>query len=197
MEFSIIAIIAALTLALQPAKPPDRVILLPDADGQIGRVIVSSASSSQELAESYAAVTVSRAGKIAAYQESEEAVKTRHGELLAALPNAPKSYLLYFQSGGSELTPESEQTLAELRHDAQGRAAPEIRVIGHTDRVGSEASNEALSLQRAQAIVEKFKGFGIQAKSFEVVGRGELDLLVPTADEVDEPRNRRVEVSIR
>lgn len=197
MEFSIFAVITALAIALQPAKPPDRVILLPDAEGQAGRVIVSSASSSQELVEPYAALTVSRAGKIAAYQESEEAVETRHGELLAALPKAPQSYLLYFQSGGSELTPESEQTLAELRRDAEGRAAPEIRVIGHTDRVGSETSNETLSLQRAQAIVEKLKEFGIQAKSFEVVSRGELDLLAPTTDEVDEPRNRRVEVSIR
>lgn len=197
MEFTTLAIITALALALQPKPAPDRVILLPDGEVQAGRLIVSTASGRQEISTPYTAVAVSRDGQIAAYQESAETVRVRHGALLEGLPKAARSYLLYFQSGGSELTPESVQTLAELQRDAQGRAAPEIRVIGHTDRLGSAAANEALSLQRAQAIAEKLQASGIRARHVELVGRGELDLLVPTADEVDEPRNRRVEVSIR
>lgn len=83
-------------------------------------------------------------------------------------------------------------------NDARQRVAAEILVIGHTDRVGSDADNEALSLQRAQVVARQLQGpAGIHPKALETAGRGESDLLVPTADGVDEPRNRRVEVSIR
>jgi outer membrane protein OmpA-like peptidoglycan-associated protein len=73
---------------------------------------------------------------------------------------------------------------------------PEILVIGHTDLVGSNEYNDTLSLQRAQLIAGMLQQQGA-AKSLEVTGRGMRDPLVPTASGVEEPRNRRVEVSVR
>ncbi|HTQ45425.1 MAG TPA: OmpA family protein [Polyangiaceae bacterium] len=73
---------------------------------------------------------------------------------------------------------------------------PEIHVTlfiaGHTDTVGDASYNMRLSRQRAQSIARWFRTRGLKIPiAFE--GFGESALLVKTADEVDEPRNRRVD----
>lgn len=73
---------------------------------------------------------------------------------------------------------------------------PEIKVTlfiaGHTDTVGDASYNLRLSRQRAQSIARWFRQRGLKIPiAFE--GFGETALLVKTADEVDEPRNRRVD----
>ena len=77
------------------------------------------------------------------------------------------------------------------------RPAPEITVIGHTDRVGSDEDNDALSRARAETVRKLIEQTGVEATSLEATGRGEREPLVQTADKVAEPRNRRVEISIR
>ena len=67
-----------------------------------------------------------------------------------------------------------------------------LYVAGHTDTVGSSASNRALSLNRARAISEFFRKHGIRVPIF-YEGFGEDALKVPTPDETDEVRNRRAE----
>ena len=74
---------------------------------------------------------------------------------------------------------------------------PEILVIGHTDRVGKLEANDSLSVQRAESVKKLLLAAGIAAGSMEVSGRGEREPLVPTADEIAEERNRRVEINIR
>ena len=86
-----------------------------------------------------------------------------------------------------------QQIFAEIAR----RPAPEIAVIGHTDRVGSVQSNDALSLRRAQKIRDDMVKLGVPADQIQVAGRGEREPLVATEDEVAEPRNRRVEISVR
>jgi OmpA-OmpF porin, OOP family len=77
------------------------------------------------------------------------------------------------------------------------RKAAEITVIGHTDRVGTVEYNDALSLRRAERVRRDFVGRGIPDQSISVAGRGEREPIVSTADEVAEPRNRRVEINVR
>jgi outer membrane protein OmpA-like peptidoglycan-associated protein len=77
------------------------------------------------------------------------------------------------------------------------RPAPEIVVIGHTDRVGAVPYNDALSLRRAERVRDELVKVGITADRISVAGRGEREPLVPTPDEVAEPRNRRVEINVR
>ena len=73
---------------------------------------------------------------------SDSQIRQEFGPLFAALPGRPKSFLLYFLEGSDEFTPESlvelEKMLAELRQ----RGAPDVVVIGHTDRVGSLQFND-------------------------------------------------------
>jgi outer membrane protein OmpA-like peptidoglycan-associated protein len=57
--------------------------------------------------------------------------------------------------------------------------------------------NDALSMRRAQGISQLLVGRGFPADHIEAMGRGEREPAVPTADEVDEPRNRRVVIVVR
>lgn len=195
-----LAYIVATHQAPEPAPvppPPDRAILLPDPDGKVGQLVITTITGTQEIGQAFAAVAATPDGQMKPYAETPDSVRARHATLLDVQPPPPRSYLLYFVSGSNELVPESRATLESLKRDAETRPAAEIRVIGHTDTVGAAEANESLSLRRAEAIVQALKDFGIRPQSFEAVGRGEMDLLVPTPDATAEPRNRRVEVSIR
>jgi len=75
--------------------------------------------------------------------------------------------------------------------------AGEVVVTGHTDRVGNDTENDRLSLERAGVMRARLVAAGVPAERITMAGRGEREPLVPTADEVSEPRNRRVEVKLR
>lgn len=70
-------------------------------------------------------------------------------------------------------------------------------MIGHTDAVGSHQYNDALSVQRAERMRDDLVKRGIPVERIRVEARGKRELRVPTADGVAEPRNRRVEISVR
>jgi outer membrane protein OmpA-like peptidoglycan-associated protein len=72
-----------------------------------------------------------------------------------------------------------------------------MSVIGHSDTVGKAEVNEALSLKRAQTVADLIKSQGLQVDTLSVESHGKRNLLVPTPDETPEPRNRRVEISVR
>ncbi len=182
--------------------PPDpateKIVLLPDAEGNVGEIVIRSDAGEQTLSTAYGAVQVRASGNLEDVQESEESVREAFGDVLDAAPPEPVSLVVYFEAGSSDtLTAASMQAVAELRALLTERPAPEILVVGHTDTVGDSDDNDALSQARAQAVIDIIRGTGVSAKSLEASGRGERELLVPTADKVDEPRNRRVEINIR
>ena len=118
-------------------------------------------------------------------------------DLLTLRPPAPERFTLEFELGTSQLTAASQARLDAVMASAQARAGGEIVVTGHTDRQGSVQANDQLSLQRAQAVRALLIERGFKANLIEAVGRGERAPLVPTEDEVAEPRNRRAELLVR
>ena len=70
-----------------------------------------------------------------------------------------------------------------------------IRIVGHADRAGSPAYNKALSMRRAQAVRTVMVQEGVSGSAITLRGAGESDPLVPTADGVREPQNRRVQIT--
>ena len=177
---------------------PDRIVLLPGPDGKLGAVLVRSAAGEVRLDTAYAAAEVTQAGAIAKGQEDAASVGKRFGAVLAAQPARPVSFTVYFVTGSAtELAPESRAVMDALKAELVRRPAPEITVIGHTDRVGNEDANDALSASRAQTVSDMLVASGTKTFSLDVTGRGEREPLVATADGVAEPRNRRVEISVR
>jgi outer membrane protein OmpA-like peptidoglycan-associated protein len=123
--------------------------------------------------------------------------KSEFSSVVAALPGRPAAFLLYFLEGKDELTPESEREVERVFAEIAARPYPEILVIGHTDAVGNAQFNDQLSRQRAQRVRDDLVKRGIPADRVEVFSRGKREPLVPTAEGIAEPRNRRVEINVR
>jgi outer membrane protein OmpA-like peptidoglycan-associated protein len=136
-------------------------------------------------------------GRLETGVATEQEVREVFGSALAAQPLRPVSFTLYFVLGKDELTPETRPTLETILAEIARRPAAEIVVIGHTDRVGGVQYNDALSLQRAEKVRGELVRLGIPFDRIQVAGRGSREPLIPTEDQVPEPRNRRVEITVR
>jgi len=171
--------------------------VLPGPDGKSGTVVVQREGTRQVLDTPYAASHVRTDGTLQGSPLSQQQVADSFGTTLAALPARPTVFLLYFLTGKDELTPESNSDLEKILADMRARPVPDIVVTGHTDTVGSTESNDKLSMQRAERVKGFLTGIGIPPDRIQTAGRGERGLLVQTGDNVDEPRNRRVEINVR
>lgn len=199
-----LALLAALPLgcartpvvARQP-PPADLVVVVPGPDGKVGAVTVTSGSEQRTLDSANAAARITAPGRLEVGRVTDQEIREVFGAALDARPIRPVSFTLFFVFGTDTLTPESLQLLGRVSGEVTRRPAAEVIVIGHTDRVGSDQQNDALSLQRAERVRQELVRLGIATERIETVGRGERELLVPTEDEVPEPRNRRVELTVR
>jgi outer membrane protein OmpA-like peptidoglycan-associated protein len=183
-----------------PERPAQsQTVLLPDSEsGAVGRVVVSNPSGSTDLSLARES-TIATAGQAPAPAVilSEADVERMFGEALSALPPPPVRFTLYFQFDSDELTDESRGLVTQILQAVKDRPAPDVVVVGHTDTTGSSASNFGLGLKRANVVRNLLAEAGLNAPSVEVATLGETDPLVATADDVAEPRNRRVEIVIR
>jgi len=198
----LIALLPALALAAgcaSPPKPPprnDMVVVLPEQDGKVGAVVVREGSRETVLNTAYASARTGEKGELQAAPSSAGEVRQVFGAALSAQPARPISLTLYFTEG-SMLSPESKVVVDRMFAEIAQRPAAEIVVIGHTDTIGADAYNDKLSLERAEKMREMLIVLGVPAQNISAAGRGKRELLVPTADNVTEPRNRRVEISVR
>jgi outer membrane protein OmpA-like peptidoglycan-associated protein len=191
--------VLALLLLVGCAKPArdDLYVLLPGADGKTGALSVESAGQQTVLDRPYASARVTEPGRVQAGTVTDQEARQAFGAALDAQPGRPTSFTVYFLEGRDELTPDSRAVLPRILDEIARRPAPEIVVIGHTDRVGAVPYNDVLSLRRAERVRDELVKVGIPADRIRVAGRGEREPLVATPDEVPEPRNRRVEIDVR
>jgi len=179
------------------APSKDLIVLLPDKEGKVGTVVVQNPKGNTVLNSAYAAARSTPDGGVQRDTASQNEVKEVFSGALTAQPPRPISFMLYFESGTDEFTETSNLEVKRLLAEMARRQAPDISVIGHTDLVGSNPSNDALSLQRAERVKSILVGMGIPAERILTAGRGRREPLLPTEDGIPEPRNRRVEISVR
>jgi hypothetical protein len=108
----------------------------------------------------------------------------------------PGQFVVFFATNQATLGPDAARVVDEAAAEYQQTGAAQIVVTGYTDTVGSAAYNLELSQQRAEVVANELIRRGVPATEIVTVGRGEEDLLVPTADGVSERRNRRVEIVV-
>ena len=190
-------LLAPALLTLAACAPATRVVLLPQEGVPTAAVEVQSQSTHVVLAKPYQVAEVRERGEVEQKQTDASDVQKRYGQLLSVQPAAEQRFTLLFMPGGAQLTPESSAELADVLARATERPGGEVIIIGHTDRVGSVESNDTLSLQRAQAVRQLVIDRGFDPNRVEAVGRGEREPVVQTADEVEEPKNRRAEIVVR
>lgn len=177
----------------------DNYVLLPDRSGNVGTLNVKpvEGGKSLKLEQAYQTANSTAGGGFEQGTSSEQEVKKRYAAALDASPPPPARFTLYFLEGSDELTPASKRELEAIMAEIKARPAPDVVVVGHTDRVGLVADNDRLALRRAESFKKRLLQQGIADDSIQTAGRGEREPLVETADEVPEPRNRRVEILVR
>ena len=189
-------------LAVAPppaAEPKNAVVLLPDADGQVGRVIVSNQAGQRTLDRAGTATRILDAGTAPTEPTTMSAaeIEATFGAALAAQPTPPRHFILYFDQGSTELTPGSRSDFPAIVAVVREYASVDTSVVGHADTAGDARTNLELSLRRALAVGALLAAAGVDPGALEITSHGEANPLVPTGDNVSEPRNRRVEVTVR
>jgi len=194
MNGRVVALLALLGLA---GCAHSSMVLLPDENGGHGQVAILKPDGTGETLVSEANSRATLSATPAIHPLGSKGLKPTEAALLASLPPPPKSFTLYFLEGTTEMTEKSAPLLDEIKAEIAGRPGAEVQVTGHTDTVGSDADNDALSQKRAEEIMSLLASKGFDRTIMSAVGRGERELQVPTDDNVSSPVNRRVEVIVR
>ena len=111
-------------------------------------------------------------------------------------PVQATSFMVFFDWDRSDLSAQAQSTIQQASNAFKQTGAARITATGHADRSGPENYNMALSLRRANAVKDALVRNGVPMGAIQVVGMGESQPLVPTADGVREPQNRRVEIVV-
>jgi outer membrane protein OmpA-like peptidoglycan-associated protein len=179
--------------------PKSQVIVMPDPDGKVGKVEVVTQKGSQTLDQPWQSTEVTSIDQMPSEPKvlDEKKVRETFKDALEARPETPVTYLIYFKSGGTEITTDSQQTIREVMKAIKTRNSNEISVSGHTDSVGSAEFNRVLSMNRARAVASIIASQGVKKEIIEITYHGKENQLIRTPDGVAELRNRRVEITIR
>lgn len=111
-------------------------------------------------------------------------------------PAQVTSYMVFFDWDRSDLSAQAVSTLQQAAGTFKNGGQSRITAVGFTDTSGPRDYNMALSLRRSNTVKGALVQQGVPPDAVVVSGRGEDGLLVPTADGVREPQNRRVEIAM-
>jgi outer membrane protein OmpA-like peptidoglycan-associated protein len=181
------------------APKPSVFLLLADPDGRTGQITVSNRGGTQVLDQPGQATRVAAPDQAptAPAPMDEAEVRRVFGDALAAQPGEPARFILYFIGDSDDLTPDSLALLPAVAQSIRDRRAGDVGIVGHTDTRGSREYNYRLGLRRATRVANLLVARGVDRALLDLDSHGKDDLLVPTGDGVNEPRNRRVEITVR
>jgi outer membrane protein OmpA-like peptidoglycan-associated protein len=111
-------------------------------------------------------------------------------------PPAVKTFIVFFDFNKSNLTPEAVNVVGQAVQEAKTSGAVRILVTGHTDTVGSDSYNQALSERRGNAVKSQMIQDGLADNLISVQGKSFHDPLVATGPGVREPQNRRAVIDL-
>ena len=115
----------------------------------------------------------------------------------ALAQEAPESLKVYFDTGSASIGPDQGETLDQAaRLFREGNPIVMI-VAGVADTVGPPDFNLGLSVERAESVARGLTDRGIPVGRLQVLGRGNSELEVDTAEDVAEPENRIAEITWR
>lgn len=173
-------------------------LLVPDPDGKTGAITVSNQSGSVNINAPNQATIVSDSRKPPTSPATieKDVIAALFSEALSARPKPPVHYLIYFEKD-LILTSDSAKLIPEILTAIKDRASIDISVVGHADSVGSREYNLALSRNRANTVRDLLVEKGVSDNDIKTTSHGKENPLIKTKDNVAEPRNRRVEITIR
>ena len=173
-----------LTCAHYLAKKGLKVAIL-EAGGQANETVVADANSRASLGARPSVKPLGAKG-----------LKPEETALLGELPPPARSFTLYFLEGTTTTTPESAPVIEELRAEIARRPGAEVQVTGHTDTVGSETDNDALSQKRAEDVMQFLISKGVKPDLVSAHGYGDENPVAPNTTAKGRAQNRRVELTL-
>ena len=184
---------------LEASLQGDVVAILEDGADRPSALEVTTTDGSVELTSPGSATLVSATtGALTDPQVlPPDLTDTLFGDAIDAEPMPPDRFILYFEDGSTDLNEDSRGRLTDLLRAIELRDGARVDVIGHADRVGPEPLNAILSRRRAEVVARLIVDQAAETPVMTIGSYGEQDPVVPTADEVAEPQNRRVEVTVR
>ena len=192
-----IVLVLALLMLASCSSRQSLFVVLPNPDGSSGAVTIEDGQKSVLLDQPYAAGEV-RGGVAAPVKVDQAQVQQIFGNALAAQPILPGHFVLYFEKDSDTLTPESQRQYQAVFADIKRRPVYEVEVIGHTDTLGNAAAQSAALDEPGGDDSRSPRARRHQSPSrFRLRAAVQLDLAVKTADQMAEPRNRRVEITVR
>jgi outer membrane protein OmpA-like peptidoglycan-associated protein len=141
----------------------------------------------RDVADAKADVARAQADAAEAWRQVEEAQETARGVVLTFGD-------MLFDTGGAVLKPGAQLLLDKLAAYLEQNASAKAIIEGHTDNVGSDAMNQALSERRAAAVATALQMRGIGIDRLEIVGLGESYPVATNDTSAGREENRRVEV---
>lgn len=186
-----------LALLMTGCATGNYVVLLESPDGTAGAVVIEDAQGETRLDRTHQGAVIGARGGAKPFEVGEQRIARDFSAALAAQPPLPQRFQLYFKTGSAELTQESEQAIEQVFEAIRQRGPAAVSVIGHTDTVSGPRWNEQLGLIRARTVADMLRKRHIEVIDLSILSHGKRNLLIQTPDGVSEPRNRRVEISVR
>ncbi len=174
-------------------------VLLPDLDGAVGEITVTTEKGSTTISEPMRSTTVTGPNSAPSDQVAlkEEEIQATFGEAMAAQPEPGVVFILYFKPGSKELVDSSAALINDIIRIIADRKSVDTSVVGHADTAGNEEYNKRLSTKRAEAVAGILSSKGVDTDILKITSHGENDPLIQTGDNVSNRKNRRVEVTVR
>lgn len=196
---SLVVLVLLLVTVGCATTPKASFYLVPDPEGKVGEVTVKNQAATVTLSKANETVAAPREDKpfTASREATSEEIQTKFGDALAIMPPPPRGFVIYFDSGSSEINAASKPLFEQVLAEVKKRDSRDISLNGHTDRAGEDALNMKLSMDRANRVKDLLVKQGIKPEYLSIEYYGESKPIVPTADNVHEPKNRRVEVVVR
>ncbi|MHB1678080.1 MAG: OmpA family protein [Sulfuriferula sp.] len=191
-------LVLAMGLGLYGCTAGTTLILMPDESGKVGAITVKTPGDFRVIDQAYGSVIL-KDGTVslsATKTLSEMQVYGEYTHLLQAQPIPPSSFIVYFKFGSADLVKTSVTSIPDIVERIKAQMPTEITIIGHTDTTGPDALNNKLSLLRARVVEKILKENIPTLHAINVQFFGAKNLLVPTAENVNEQRNRGVEILV-
>ena len=154
----------------KPSRPYSYVTLLASPDGSLCQVVGQGTRGEQLVELEHFDVRLD--GSAAQAPVNDDRFQRDFAEAIAALPELPQTFALYFESGSTQPVPASQTVLPEILRSAAKRASADMPSVGNTDSIDSDELNEGLSLRRAQAAADWLRGQGLKVGTLAIEAQG-------------------------
>lgn len=193
-----LAALCAMCIMLSGCAPKTTVTLLPEDGGKVGTIeYADSIGKTHRINRAWQSLDVSENGSVSEAISNKETIMGRYKETLAALPQKPSVFRIFFPSESAGLDKEDIAVLNDAIHEITAKHAIEVVCAGHADATGDREYNRLLSMRRALAAANYLIRNGVAKDIIETRYYGDADPLVHTAPGKSNQKNRRVEIIVK